>query len=92
MLKLENVSMTVNNSNGFRREIIRDINIDFEPGKLYAITGPNGGGKTTLAKVIMGIYQHSAGNIYLNGEDISQLGVTERARRGIAVYLDSVIG
>ena len=84
MLKLENVSMTVNNSNGSRREIIRDINIDFEPGKLYAITGPNGGGKTTLAKVIMGIYQHSTGHIYLNGEDISKLGVTERARRGIA--------
>ena len=84
MLELENVSMTVNNSNGFRREIIRDININFEPGKLYAITGPNGGGKTTLAKVIMGIYQHSTGKIYLNGEDISELGVTERARRGIA--------
>ncbi len=84
MLKLENISMTVNNSNGLQREIIRDINIEFKPGKLYAITGPNGGGKTTLAKVIMGIYQHTTGHIYLNGEDISELGVTERARRGIA--------
>lgn len=84
MLKLENVVMTVDNSNGSRRDIIRDININFEPGKLYAITGPNGGGKTTLAKIIMGIYQQSSGHIYLDGEDISHLGVTERARRGIA--------
>ena len=84
MLKLENVSMTVNGTNGSQREIIHGINFDFEPGKLYAITGPNGGGKTTLAKVIMGIYKHSTGHIYLNGEDISELGVTERARLGIA--------
>lgn len=84
MLKLENLSMTVDNSNGSRRDIIHDINIDFKPGKLYAITGPNGGGKTTLAKVIMGIYKQSQGHIYLNGEDISELSVTERARRGIA--------
>lgn len=84
MLKLENVVMTVDNSNGSRRDIIHNINIDFEPGKLYAITGPNGGGKTTLAKIIMGIYQQSSGHIYLDGEDISDLGVTERARRGIS--------
>jgi len=84
MLKLENLVMTVDNSNSTSRDIIHDITIDFEPGKLYAITGPNGGGKTTLAKIIMGIYQQSSGHIYLNGEDISDLGVTERARRGIA--------
>jgi Fe-S cluster assembly ATP-binding protein len=63
---------------------ITGINIEFEKGKLYAITGPNGGGKTSIAKVIMGIYQHSQGHIYLDGEDISGLSVTERARRGIA--------
>ncbi|MGS0764116.1 ATP-binding cassette domain-containing protein [Syntrophomonas curvata] len=83
MLKLENLVMTVDNTNGSRRDIIHNINIDFEPGKLYAITGPNGGGKTTLAKIIMGIYRQSSGHIYLDGEDISELGVTERARRGI---------
>lgn len=84
MLKLENLAVTGDNTNGSRRDIIHNINIDFEPGKLYAITGPNGGGKTTLAKVIMGIYRQSSGRIYLNGEDISELGVTERAQLGIA--------
>jgi Fe-S cluster assembly ATP-binding protein len=84
MLKLKNLVMTVDNANGSRRDIIHDVSIDFEPGKLYAITGPNGGGKTTLAKIIMGIYQQSSGQIYLDEEDISGLSVTERARRGIA--------
>ncbi|MDD2585436.1 MAG: ATP-binding cassette domain-containing protein [Syntrophomonadaceae bacterium] len=84
MLKLDNISMTVNDSNGGTREIIRNINAEFHPGKIYAITGPNGGGKTTIAKVIMGIYRNCAGNIYLNGEDITELSVTERAKRGIA--------
>lgn len=84
MLKLENISMAVNGNNGENREIIHDMNMEFHPGKIYAITGPNGGGKTTIAKVIMGIYKHCCGNIYLNGEDIGELSVTERARRGIA--------
>ena len=84
MLRLEHVSMSVNNSNGDNKEILHDIDIDFTAGKLYAITGPNGGGKTSLAKVIMGIYGHSAGRIFLHDEDISQSTVTERARLGIA--------
>lgn len=84
MLRLENVSMAVNDNGGEAREIISDINLEFKPGKLYAITGPNGGGKTTIAKVIMGIYQHNSGRIYLNDEDISNLSVSERAKKGIA--------
>ncbi len=84
MLQLENVTMTVNGNTGESREIIRGITLDFKPGKLYAVTGPNGGGKTTIAKVIMGIYKHNSGRILLNNEDISQYGVTERARMGIA--------
>ncbi len=83
MLKLENICMAVSNSNGKNKEILCSINIEFKPGKLYAITGPNGGGKTSIAKVIMGIYKQNAGKIFLNGEDISDLDVSERARKGI---------
>ena len=84
MLKLENVWMQIPNGNGENKEILKGINLDFDRGKLYAITGPNGGGKTSLAKVIMGIYQHSQGHIYLDGEEIGNLSVTERAQKGIA--------
>jgi Fe-S cluster assembly ATP-binding protein len=83
MLKLENICMQVSNGNGEKREILKGINLEFEQGKLYGITGPNGGGKTSLAKVAMGIYQHSQGKIILDGEDISELSLTERARKGI---------
>lgn len=83
MLRLENISLAINN-NGESKEILRDINISFEPGKLYAITGPNGGGKTSLAKTIMGIYQPTTGSIYLHDEDISGLDISERAKKGIA--------
>ena len=84
MLKLENIWMQIACESGEDKEILKGINLEFEQGKLYAITGPNGGGKTSLAKVIMGIYQQSQGRIYLNGEDISDLSITERAHRGIA--------
>lgn len=84
MLKLENITVAVNDNNGGNREIIHGMNMEFQPGKLYAVTGPNGGGKTSIAKLIMGIYKHNTGSIYLNGEDISELNVSERARKGIA--------
>lgn len=84
MLKLDNIWMQISNGNGENKEILKGINLEFEKGKLYAITGPNGGGKTSLAKVIMGIYEHSQGNIYLDGEEVGNLSVTERARKGIA--------
>lgn len=84
MLKLESIWMQIADENGEEKEILRGIDLEFEQGKLYAITGPNGGGKTSLAKVIMGIYQPSQGKIYFNGEDISDYSITERAHRGIA--------
>lgn len=84
MLRLNQVSMSVNQSNGDNKEILHNIDLEFTAGKLYAITGPNGGGKTSLAKVIMGIYGISTGQIYLHDEEISHLTVTERARKGIA--------
>lgn len=84
VLKLENVFFQVNDETGTEKEIIKGINIEFEKGKIYAITGPNGGGKTSIAKLIMGIYKHTQGKIFLNGEDISDLDISERAHKGIA--------
>ncbi len=84
MLKMEAIGMSVNSESGEHREIINDINLEFKPGRLYAVTGPNGGGKTSIAKVIMGIYKHNRGRILLDGEDISDLTVTQRAQKGIA--------
>lgn len=83
MLVLKNITMALE-GNGENKEILKGINVEFKPGKLYGITGPNGGGKTSLAKVIMGIYRHTEGSIYFNGEEIGNLSVTERARKGIA--------
>ncbi|MGI5920812.1 MAG: ABC transporter ATP-binding protein [Syntrophomonadaceae bacterium] len=84
MLKLEGIRMQVSNGNGENKEILRGVDIEFEKGKIYAVTGPNGGGKTSIAKIIMGIYQPAEGKVYLDNEDITQLNVTERAKKGIA--------
>ncbi|QGT99026.1 Iron-sulfur cluster assembly ATPase protein SufC [Candidatus Syntrophocurvum alkaliphilum] len=84
MLKLENLSLQLVDDNGDDKEIIKGVNIEFQKGKVYAITGPNGGGKTSLAKLIMGIYKQNNGKIYLDGNDISNLNVSERADLGIA--------
>ncbi len=83
MLRLENIQMQVDNDSGDKIEILRGINLTFEKGKVYAVTGPNGGGKSSIAKVIMGIYKQNQGNIYLDGEEISSLSITERAKLGI---------
>jgi Fe-S cluster assembly ATP-binding protein len=83
MLKLEDIHMQVDNDSGEKVEILKGLNIEFKKGKVYAVTGPNGGGKTSIAKVIMGIYRQSSGHIYLEGEDISDLSITERAKKGI---------
>ena len=83
MLKLENVSFGVaeNDSN---KEILRDVSLTVDDGKFIVVTGPNGSGKSTLAKLIMGIEHPTSGRILWNGEDITGLSVTERARRGIS--------
>lgn len=83
MLRLENINLAVEN-NGESKNILRDVNLTFEAGKLYAVTGPNGGGKTSIAKTIMGIYKPTSGSIYLDDEDITELGVSDRAKKGIA--------
>lgn len=82
MLELENVSFGVN-EDGKSKEILKDINLKIDNG-FVAITGPNGGGKSTLAKIIAGIVTPTRGRIIFDGRDITSLGVTERARAGIS--------
>ncbi len=65
-------------------KIVRDVNLDFEEGKIHIILGSNGSGKSTLAQGIMGIFP-TDGHIFMDGEDISSLKVDERARRGITL-------
>jgi Fe-S cluster assembly ATP-binding protein len=79
MIQLDHIFLNL----GEGAEIIKDISLDFEKGMLYVITGPNGGGKTSVAKVMMGIYPPSNGRIYLDNRDITGLSITERAQLGI---------
>lgn len=81
MLKLENISFSADTENG-KKEILKDITLEIDGG-FTAITGPNGGGKSTLAKIIAGIYRPNAGKIHLDGKDITDLDITGRAKAGI---------
>ena len=83
MLELRNVSFEVPKENG-KKEIIRDINLTLDEHKFVVITGPNGGGKSTLAKLIVGIEKPTSGRIFFNGEDITDKSITERANMGIS--------
>lgn len=83
MLELKNVSFEVPEE-GMDKEIIKNISFVIPDGKFTVITGPNGGGKSTLAKLIAGIQKPTAGQILLNGQDITELNITERARMGIS--------
>lgn len=84
MLEIENLSFDVAEENGNKKEIIQNLSIQIPDGKFTVITGPNGGGKSTLAKLIMGIEKPTSGRIVYNGTDITQLDITERARLGIS--------
>lgn len=83
MLELQNISFGVSQDN-MQKEILRNISLTLEDNKFVVITGPNGGGKSTLAKVIAGIEKPTEGKILWNGEDITALSVTERAKLGIS--------
>lgn len=82
MLKIQDLSFGVNSDDG-QKEILRNINLEIPDGKLIVITGPNGGGKSTLAKLIAGIEKPSSGRIVFDDNDITDMNVTERARLGI---------
>ena len=84
MLELQNISFQVPESSGEQKEIIRDLSLTFEDHTFIAITGPNGGGKSTLAKLIMGIEKPTKGKILFNGVDITDMSISERAKQGIS--------
>ena len=77
MLTLENVSFDVKDEKG-EKDIIKNLSLTIDDSKFVVITGPNGGGKSTLAKLIAGIYKPASGKIYFNGEDITCLLYTSR--------------
>lgn len=80
MLELKNLKWTAPDG----KEILKGINFTVPDNRLVAVTGPNGGGKTTIAKMIAGIEKPDSGEILLNGENITDMTVTERARKGIS--------
>ena len=80
MLELQHISWTAPGGS----QVVRDVSFSVPEGKLTVITGPNGGGKTTLAKLIAGIETPDSGKILLDGQDITALDVTQRARAGVS--------
>ncbi len=80
MLRLDNVKLDL----AAKENLINGVSIDIMPGKLTVITGPNGGGKTSIAKLIAGLYVPTSGRILLDDRDITDMSVTDRARNGIA--------
>lgn len=82
MLKIEDLSFSVT-ENGAKKDILKHINLEIDDKKFVVVTGPNGSGKSTLAKIIMGIQKPTAGKIYLDGTDITDMSITERANLGV---------
>ncbi len=83
MLELKNISFDVPQDDG-QKEIIKDISLKIGENRLVVITGPNGGGKSTMAKLIAGIEKPTEGKIFFDGEDITEKSITERANLGIS--------
>ena len=84
MLELKNISFEVESESAKQIGIIHDLSLKVEDGKFVVITGPNGGGKSTTARLIAGIETPTSGRIFLDGEDITELNITERAKKGIS--------
>lgn len=83
MLELKNISFSVPGEGGGKTEILKDVSFTVSE-RFVAITGPNGSGKSTVAKIIAGIEKPTSGRILLDGEDITDLSVTERAKLGVS--------
>lgn len=83
MLEIKNLSFDVQDEKG-SKEIIKNLNLTIDDGKFVVITGPNGGGKSTLAKLIMGIEKPTGGSIFFDGQDITNMNITDRAKLGIS--------
>lgn len=82
MIELRNITYHVKDEAG-EKDVLDDVSLTLG-GRFVALTGPNGGGKSTLAKVIAGIIRPTSGKVFWNGEDITDLSVTERAKKGIS--------
>lgn len=82
MLELKGLSFEVE-ENGSSLEIIKDLDLTIEDNRFTVITGPNGGGKSTLAKLVAGLKKPTSGKIIYNGTDITDMSITERAKLGI---------
>ena len=98
MLKLERLSFDVKEEKGTKK-ILSNINLTVDDGKFVVVTGPNGGGKSTLAKLIAGIESPASGSIFMEGHDITDMSISERAKNGISfafqqpvVQRDSSVG
>ncbi|MBQ0099484.1 MAG: ATP-binding cassette domain-containing protein [Firmicutes bacterium] len=89
MLELKNISYVATDGVA-PKKILNNINLKIDE-KFVALTGPNGGGKSTLAKIIMGIIKPTSGKILLDGEDITSLSITERAKKGISFAFQSPV-
>lgn len=83
MLELKNIGFQVPEETSGTKEILKDINLTIGDRQFVAITGPNGGGKSTLARIIMGIEKPTSGQILFDGQDVTNLGITERAKLGM---------
>lgn len=84
MLEIKDLSYQVEGEAGRGLDILNGVSLSIGENKLVVITGPNGGGKTTLAKAIMGLVRPTGGSILWNGTDITQMDITGRARLGIS--------
>ena len=90
MLEMRNLSFGVDDSQG-KKEILKDVSLTVGDNKFVVITGPNGGGKSTLAKLIMGIEKPKSGQILFDGQDITEKNITERANMGISFALQQPV-
>ena len=90
MLELKNIRFDVQEGTN-EIEIIRDVSFTIPDNKFVVITGPNGGGKSTLARLIAGIEKPSGGTILLDGEDITEKSITDRARMGISYAMQQPV-
>ena len=84
MLKITDLSFSVDTEEKGKKTILSDVALTIPDNKLVVVTGPNGGGKSTLAKLIAGIEKPTTGKIVFDDEDITDAGITERAKKGIA--------
>ena len=91
MLELQNISFGVTEDNGtgsVDKEILNDINLTIEDNKFVVITGPNGGGKSTLAKIIAGIEKPTSGRILLDGQDITDKKLSKQSQEVRFLFLN----